>query len=142
MKTKIILDEAVEVVIEPYRLIEQKLRELRFDGERETNRNYIYYILIKQYDLDNEIWDNPFINYEHIQIETLMVHDRNHEMYHYMKMSSINKYEIDHAIDHLEMLVEGPGHYKLIRKTASFQSKEGTPILDFLDFFNWTQGQI
>jgi len=71
-----------------------------------------------------------------------MVHDQKHEMYLFMKISSINKYEIDHLIDHLEMLIEGPGHYKMIKRNMNFLAREGTPILDFITFFKWTQGQI
>ena len=142
MKTKIILDTVTEMVIQPYQLIEQKMRNFEFDGERETNRLYIYYVLVKQQDQNDEIWDNPFTNYAHIQLKTLMVHDQKHEMYLFMKISSINKYEIDHLIDHLEMLIEGPGHYKMIKRNMNFLAREGTPILDFITFFKWTQGQI
>jgi hypothetical protein len=142
MKTKIILDDATSVVIEPYRLIEQKLRESHFDGHREVNRKYIYYILVKQNGLNDEIWDNPFIHHEHIELYNLILHDQNHEMHLLMKISSISKYEMDHIIDHLEMLVCDPGHYQLIKQNKSFYAREGTPLLDFIQFFRWTQGVV
>lgn len=143
MKLKIQLDEACEVVVEPYKMIEQKLREFHFDGERDTNRKYIFYIVLKQSnDIADELWDNPFIHYEHIEIKNLILHDSNHTMHLLMKVSSFNKYEMDHAIDHLDLLVEGPGHYQLIKQNKSFRAKEGTPLLDFISFFRWTEGMV
>ena len=141
MKAKIILDDACEVCIEPYKLIEQKLRSSQFDGNRESNRQYIYYLLLKQRGIEDELWNNPFINHEHIEIQNLILHDEKHEMHLVMKVSSINKYEMDQIIDHLEMIVEGPGQYLLIKKNKSFHAKAGTPLLDFISFFRWTEGQ-
>lgn len=140
MKTKIILDDATEVVIHPYKLIEKKLNEYQFDGNQNSNRRYTYYILLTQNNTNDELWDNPFIHHETIEIKNLMLHDKNHKMYIIMKITTISKYEIDHIIDHLEMIVEGPGHYKMVRSDKSFYAAQGTPLLDFISFFRWTEG--
>ncbi len=142
MNARILLDDACQVVIEPYKLIEQKLRTQQFDGEHNTNRMYCYYLLLKQKGIDDEVWDNPFINHELIQIKNLILHDEHHDMHLVMKLSSLNKYEMDRVIDHLDMLVEGPGHYQMIRTSKKFRAKEGTPLLDFISFFRWTEGQV
>ena len=141
MNIRILLDDACYVVIEPYKLIEQKLRNNQYDGVHDTNRIYTYYLLLKQNGMEDEVWDNPFINHELIQVKNLILHDSNHEMHLVMKISSPNKYEIDHVIDHLELLVEGPGHYQLIRSSKKYYAKTGTPLLDFISFFRWTEGQ-
>ena len=137
MKTQIILDDASKIVIDTYKLIEIKQRDYAFDGINETNRKYIFYILLKQQGNQDEVWDNPFLNHEHISIQNLILHDEEHIMHVLMKVSSINKYEMDHAIDHFQMLVEGPGHYQLIKNNNKFHAKEGTPFLDFISFFRW-----
>jgi len=138
MKVSIILDDATQVHIKLYQLIEQKLREYHFDGQQDSNRKYTYYILIRQYNNLDEEWTNPFIHYESVEIKNLILHDYKHTMHLVMKISSLNKYEMDHLIDHLDLLFEGAGIYQVVRSNKQFYAKEGTPLLDFITFFRWT----
>lgn len=136
------LDDESKVIINPNRLFEQKLIHQEYDGFRETNRNYVFYFVVKVIGEDDEVWNNPFAVFDYIKVKRLFVKDETDEECIVFKIQSINKYQIDRAIDDLEMLVEGPGHYKLIKKNNKTFSLTDTTIFDFVGFFKWNQEVI
>ncbi|MDY0317678.1 MAG: hypothetical protein RBQ64_03755 [Candidatus Izemoplasmatales bacterium] len=139
MKSYVRLDDASKVVIENFKLIEQKHNHREYDGYRETNRRYSYYFVVKVMGEDDEIWNNPFGAFDMINVKRLLVTNELQEECCLFKIHSINKYQIDQAIDSLSMLVEGPGHYKIIKQNNKTFSLEHTTIFDFLGFFKWNQ---
>ena len=137
MNSYIRLDEGSKVLLETYKLSEQKLIHREHDGFRETNRNYIFYFVVKVIGEDDELWNNPFSLFDYIRVKRLIVKDVLKEDCIVFKLQSINKYQIDQAIDDLVMLVEGPGHYELIKKNNQTYSVRDTTIFDFVGFFKW-----
>ena len=142
MNSYIRLDEATKVLMETNKLFEQKLTHREFDGHRDTNRNYVFYFMAKTIGEDDELWDNPFALFDYIRVKRLIVKDSANEEFTVFKLQSINKYQIDQAIDDLEMLVEGPGHYKLYNKHNQIFSVRDTTIFDFMSFFKWNMEVI
>ena len=142
MINNVILDEATNVKVEVYKLIEQKRNHMEFDGHRETNRIYSYYFSCVVVGEDDELWDNPFALFDFIRVRRLIARDLKKNECVLFKLSSINKYQMDQAIDQLEMLVEGPGHYKLIKHNNYKFTLDDTTIFDFLNFFKWNQDVI